>query len=459
MSAIKVSQKEVKNQQYLKRRAFDICATKSEDGLVSDWRDALKSQQAQRLRLLESVVVNANHGVFITATTLVNQPSSRIVYVNKAFTQMTGYSPQEVLGRSPRLLQGSKTDQVVLQSLHTALQKQKPVELEIINYRKDGSQFWVELSVTPVADDEGNYTHFLAIQRDITERKQAEAASQQVNTDLERRVQELTVQLQQTRLDQAATAQVQELERFNRLNGQQEPPPAAALSKLNQLKDDFLSTVSHELRTPVTNMKMAIHMLQLAPDTQQQELYHQILRTECDRELELINDLLDLQQLEAMSYSSELSAVNLHEWLPEIIKPFQVRVLERQQSLRYGLFTSQSPILDHASLKRVLAELLNNACKYTSIGGEILFDARAQDDGTASTIFTVSNSAEIPVTELSHIFEKFYRVPNRNPWQQSGTGLGLALVQKIVKRLQGTIQVESCGGWTTFTLQLPHWKV
>lgn len=229
-------------------------------------------------------------------------------------------------------------------------------------------------------------------------------------------------------------------------------------ARLCKLKDDFLSTVSHELRTPITNMKMAIHMLQLAPDTQQQELYLQILRTECDRELKLINDLLDLQQLEAMSYSSELSAVNLHEWLPEIIKPFQVRVLERQQILRYGLFTNQSPILDHASLERVLTELLNNACKYTPIGGEILFDVSDQEDGIASTIFTVSNSAEISVTELSHIFDKFYRVPNENPWQQSGTGLGLALVQKMVKRLQGTIQVESFGGWTTFTLQLPHQK-
>lgn len=230
-------------------------------------------------------------------------------------------------------------------------------------------------------------------------------------------------------------------------------------ARLCKLKDDFLSTVSHELRTPIANMKMAIHMLQLAPDTQQQELYLQILRTECDRELELINNLLDFQQLESVSHSSELSAVNLHEWLPKIIEPFQLRILERQQSLRQALSASQSLLLNHASLGRVLAELLNNACKHTAIGGEILFDVRAQEDGqAASTIFTVSNSAEIPATELSHIFEKFYRVPNENPWKQSGTGLGLALVQKIVKRLQGTIQVESCGGWTTFTLQLPHKK-
>ena len=75
---------------------------------------------------------------------------------------------------------------------------------------------------------------------------------------------------------------------------------------------------------------------------------------------------------------------------------------------------------------------------------------------TPSTIFTISNSAEIPAAELPHIFEKFYRVPNANPWQQSGTGLGLALVQKLLEQMQGTIKVESSRGWTTFTVELPN---
>ena len=75
---------------------------------------------------------------------------------------------------------------------------------------------------------------------------------------------------------------------------------------------------------------------------------------------------------------------------------------------------------------------------------------------TPSTIFTISNSTEIPITELPHIFEKFYRVPNANPWQQSGTGLGLALVQKLVEQMQGTINVESSRGWTIFSFELPN---
>jgi signal transduction histidine kinase len=244
--------------------------------------------------------------------------------------------------------------------------------------------------------------------------------------------------IRQARLYQVATAQVEELE------------------KLHRLKDDFLSTVSHELRTPVSNMKMAIQMLQITPSPKQQERYLKVLQAECDREVELINNLLDLQQLEAMSYSSELAAISLQDWLPRIIKPFQLRIQESHQSLHIELPTSLPELfLDRVSLGRILTELLNNAYKYTPPGGEIILSVR-QVGSTPSTIFTISNSAEIPAVELPHIFNKFYRVPNGNPWQQSGTGLGLALVQKLVKQMQGTINVESSKHRTVFTVQLPN---
>jgi signal transduction histidine kinase len=128
-------------------------------------------------------------------------------------------------------------------------------------------------------------------------------------------------------------------------------------------------------------------------------------------------------------------------------------------------FSSDLPPLvsDSASLERILAELLNNACKYTPAGGEIALSITYDCHSPARTIdptpiitFTMKNSAEIPAHELPHIFKKFYRVPKADPWKQGGTGLGLALVQKLVEQLQGTIQVESSKGWTTFTVQLPN---
>ncbi|MGL6135835.1 MAG: GAF domain-containing protein, partial [Planktothrix sp.] len=147
-----------------------------------------KAREAQ-LRLLESVVISTNDSIVITEINLI---SPQIIYVNPAFTRMTGYTLEEVLGKTPRILQGEKTDKTVLARLHTALQNWQPLQVDLINYRKDGSPFWVELSIVPVADEKGSYTNWVAVQRDITERKQAEAALRQLNQELETRVQQRT---------------------------------------------------------------------------------------------------------------------------------------------------------------------------------------------------------------------------------------------------------------------------
>lgn len=248
------------------------------------------------------------------------------------------------------------------------------------------------------------------------------------------------IALRQARLYTAATAQVKELE------------------KLNALKDDFLSTVSHELRTPLSNMKMAISMLKNPSTVERQQRYLQILQTECNREIELINDLLDLQRLEVTSYSNLqlLEAIDLQEILPSVIEPFRVRARQHEQTLTLDL-TSDLRLLicDRPSLERILAELLNNACKYTQAGGEIELSI-CYKSNEAVTVFTISNSTEISTNFLPRIFDKFYRVPNTDRWKQGGTGLGLALVQKLVECLRGTISVESKSDWTTFTVVLPN---
>jgi PAS domain S-box-containing protein len=135
-------------------------------------------ESQERLRLFESIVVNANDAVLVT-TTHIDDPGPRILYVNEAFTRMTGYTREEVLGQSPRFLQGTKTDRATLAQIRTALAARQPVQVELINYCKDGSELWVELSITPVANASGEYIHFIGIQRDITERKRTEEALRQ----------------------------------------------------------------------------------------------------------------------------------------------------------------------------------------------------------------------------------------------------------------------------------------
>ncbi|HEY9639487.1 MAG TPA: GAF domain-containing protein [Coleofasciculaceae cyanobacterium] len=246
------------------------------------------------------------------------------------------------------------------------------------------------------------------------------------------------IAIRQAQLYQTAQKQVQELE------------------KLNRLKDDFLSTVSHELRTPITNVKMAVKMLRIAANEDKRQRYLEILEKEANREATLIDDLLDLQRLEATSSPVVLEPIDLQTWLPSLIEPFQSRFASRQQ-----LFQLDSPpdlpILqsNEAMLRRVLAELLNNACKYTAAGGAIHLKIQLVSSSPLSEItFQLSNQAAIPLDELPKIFDKFYRCPHTDPWSQGGTGLGLALVQKLVEQLQGTLQAESKEGWTRFKVTL-----
>ena len=135
-----------------------------------------QKQQAEQVRLLQSVVVNTNDAILITEAEPIDEPGPRIIYVNEAFTRTTGYTLAEVLGKTPRILQGPKTNRQALAKVRTALSKWQPVTVETINYRKDGSEFWVEFSIVAVANKQGYYTHWISVQRDITERKRTEKA-------------------------------------------------------------------------------------------------------------------------------------------------------------------------------------------------------------------------------------------------------------------------------------------
>ena len=252
------------------------------------------------------------------------------------------------------------------------------------------------------------------------------------------------IAIRQARLYQAAQAQV------------------AALERLNRLKDDFLSTISHELRTPISNIKMALQMVKMLLGTieiptdsaEDMERYFQVLQDECEQEISLINDLLDLSRLDTDAEPLLLTSIKLDTWVPHVVETFMERAHNQQQQLQVDL-PNDLPTLttDLIDLERVLSELLGNACKYTPPGEEIKISA----DATPQRLqLHVSNSGvEIPMEECDRIFDKFYRIPSNDPWKYSGTGLGLALVKKRVERLGATIHVASEADQTTFSIEFP----
>jgi diguanylate cyclase (GGDEF)-like protein/PAS domain S-box-containing protein len=142
----------------------------------------------ERLRLLESVVVNANDAILITEANPTAWPGPRIVYCNPSFLATTGYSLEEVIGQTPRILQCAETNRETLVLIREALLNWQPIEVELINARRDGSRFWVQLSIVPVANEKGWFTHWVAVQRDISERKHAEFLAKQAHADREEKL-------------------------------------------------------------------------------------------------------------------------------------------------------------------------------------------------------------------------------------------------------------------------------
>ncbi|MDZ7958599.1 MAG: response regulator [Aulosira sp. DedQUE10] len=344
-------------------------------------------------------------------------------FMNPVAENLTGWQEEEAMGRNSSdifNIANAETRNPIENPIKKVLKYGIATELpeNTILIARNGNEIPIDDSAALIRDDRDNIMGAVLIFRDITERKKAIEASKK----------------------QAEQAQI-----------------LAQFEEINQIKNDFLNLVTHELRSPLSNMKGIIQLLQISPVSEEFQRYLEIMKAECDREMDLINDLLDLQRLETSSYFPIApNALVLEQWLPLLSEPFKVRVQEHQQTLQLNLPSNQ-PILvsDRSSLERILIELLNNACKYTPAGGEIIVSVSHNSSKTRpATIITLSNSAEIPAAELPRIFEKFYRIPDADLWNQGGTGLGLAIVQKLVEQLQGTIQVESGDGRTTFILTL-----
>ncbi|MDX2217014.1 MAG: response regulator [Oculatellaceae cyanobacterium bins.114] len=308
----------------------------------------------------------------------------------------------------------------------------------------------------PIFDEQVNQVGILG---DLWLFKGSDATFSELEIHLVQQVtNQCAIALRQARLYEEAQAQVKALER------------------LNQLKDDFLSTISHELRTPIASMKMVIKLLttvtnqgrtlveEISKSSNQNNKvvqYLEVLREECDRELALVEDLLHLQHAEAGTYNSQTTTINLYDLLAHLIEPFEIRTHNQQQILQVNLAPGlPSLTLDLLAINRIVTELLSNACKYTPPGGTIAISASMTQPShethfTPALQITVANTGvEIATEELSRIFDKFYRIPNNDPWKHGGTGLGLALIKKLVEQMDGTIRVESRDNQTSFTVLL-----
>lgn len=267
----------------------------------------------------------------------------------------------------------------------------------------------------------------------------------------------------------------------NTLLPEDEAEPVLPMSEvwelIDRLQTDFIGSVSHQLRTPLTNMRMAIEMLRRIVGALQQtetttesqsetdetaqflwrrmEQYLQVLQEEWQQEFSLINQLLEFREVDIPTDPLLLVAIDLHQWLPAIVDSFAARASRHSQQLTCQILPELGlPIRTHPpTLKRIMTELLDNACKFTPPNQQIRVTAAIEAEHLKLTV--TNTGIEIPPNELVQVFQPFHRAATQLVALDRGMGLGLALVKRLVTQLGGDIEASSSAETTTFIVRLP----
>ncbi|MCP9495213.1 MAG: PAS domain S-box protein [Pyrinomonadaceae bacterium MAG19_C2-C3] len=376
-------------------------------------RDITERKQAEeKLRLLGSAVQQANDPVLITTPDL-DLPGPAVVFINPAFTKMTGYTPEEIIGKTPRVLQGAKTERAVLDKLRRCLSEGKDFHGETVNYRKDGTEFWIEWNVTPVRNASGETTHFIAIQQDSTERRKMEQQSRQA----------------------------QKMEAVGQLAGGVAHDFNNLLTVITGYSDLALRRIGEAdpLRRNIGEIKKA-----------------------ADRAAALTRQLLAFSRKQPQ----QLRVLNINEVVGDTDK-----MLGRLIGEDIGLASMLDPALgqvkvDPGQLEQVIVNLVLNARDAMPNGGKItietknvrLDEAFVQHHLGARTgryvMLAISDTGMgMDAETQARIFEPFFTTKEAG----KGTGLGLSTVYGIVKQSDGYISVYSeVGHGTTFKVYLPR---
>jgi two-component system phosphate regulon sensor histidine kinase PhoR len=245
--------------------------------------------------------------------------------------------------------------------------------------------------------------------------------------------------------------------------------------ELDRLKSEFVSRVSHELRTPLTTIKALTRLLQRGEvGEEKQREYLETISIECDRQIDLILNLLDLSRIEGGVFRISLERVEVDEVITSCVKGEIAAAERRRHKLEIKPFGHIPPICsDPKHLRRVISNLIENSIKYTPDGG--LISVSADIEGNNVAIRVMDNGRGIPKEDLPILFDKFYR---GHPTQYSaapavaatdeefledadisGVGLGLYLARDVMGRMRGSISVETeVGQGSAFTLHLPVWS-
>jgi PAS domain S-box-containing protein len=368
-------------------------------------RDLTESGRAQHLLRVQNVALEAAANAIV-----ITDFQGKIHWVNPAFTRMTGYTADEVVGRDPSLLKSGAHDGAFYKELWTTVSAGRSWQGQITNRRKDGSLYVEEQTIAPVRGTSGEITHFIAIKQDVTERRRVEEAQREAK----------------------------------------EAAEAAA-----RVKAEFLANTSHELRTPLNAvLGFSELLLETELDVRQRGMLETVHQSG-ESLLALINDLLDFSKLEAGRLELDLHPVEIEPLLANAVAQVAPRAAEKGLELLWTIAPAVPSwlVADGLRLSQILLNLLGNAVKFTE-HGEVavhlgLGDASAKPPRPGTPVRLRVGIRDtglgIPADRRHLLFKSFGQLDASSTRRFGGTGLGLAISKTLVERMGGAVEVESEG--------------
>lgn len=352
----------------------------------------LKRKQ-EELELFKMLVENSSDAVIITEAEPFNLPGPKILYVNRAFTKISGYTPEEVIGQTPRILQGPLTDKNELTKLKKSLQKWEPAEIEVINYKKNGEPFWVNLSMAPVANEMGWYTHWISIQKDVTLRRREMEEKELLIKEL--------------------TSNNKELKQFSYIT-------------------------SHNLRAPLTNLMSILKLLEIdtISDPRTVSLI-EAFKSSTSSLKSTLDDLIHILIIKENT-NQELVQVNFEEHLKKVLHSISNTIANAGAEISYDFSVAQSIHFISAYLESIFLNLITNAIKYAQPAMQPRIKIFTSIQNNQIQLTVTDNGLGMDWNKVKDkifgLYQKFHRHPDSK-------GIGLYLVHSQVTALGGKIEV------------------
>ncbi|MBN8525720.1 MAG: CHASE domain-containing protein [Planctomycetes bacterium] len=346
------------------------------------------------------------------------------IAVNDAFCRISGYAREELVGRNHRVVNSGTHPPEFWREMWQTVSGGATWRQDVCNRAKDGSLYWVDSIIAPFHDSAGRVERFISISQDITARRRAQEATQQLLIDLER----------QTALanDMAARAEM-----------------------ANAAKSSFLANMSHEIRTPMNGvLGMTELLMAMDLNTEQKDAASTIYRS-AESLLTILNDILDFSKIEAGRLDLERIPFDMQQMLFDVVELFRPRLSGGEVELLVHIDPAapRRVIGDPGRVRQILTNLVGNAVKFTA-QGHVLIELLDAPDGI--TLRVVDTGVGIPPDRQAALFQPFTQADASTARKYGGTGLGLAICQRLANAMEGGIELASRPGQgTTFSVRLP----